>query len=353
MHNFISVIIDNYNYGRFIGKAIESVLQQTYKQYELIIVDDGSVDHSREVIAYYQQRYTDKIIPVYKKNGGQASAFNAGFAIAKGDIVAFLDSDDYWTEHKLARIVKAHQEYDIVQHNLMKNQEKFFSVLESGSIRQLLRKYGFYGKVMPTSALSFRRDLLKKVFPIPETPALRICADAYIISHALYLAEIGSLNECLGVYRVHGSNHFCGAGDDSERSSKIIAALNEKLISQDLQPVPQHNTQADALASAFNVQPERTYLIYGTGTVGLKIYDRIIKAGGQVCYFSDSNPQRWTTYINGRQVLPPDKLKQLRQHFDKIVIGSAYIEDILDSLNRRGFVPRADIVYPGMDLLEG
>jgi len=76
----VSIIIDNYNYGRFLGEAIDSALAQTYPHVEVIVVDDGSTDNSREVIA----KYGDRIIPVLKENGGQASAFNAGLLRPRG-----------------------------------------------------------------------------------------------------------------------------------------------------------------------------------------------------------------------------------------------------------------------------
>src|SRR6266700_1460758 len=85
-----SIIIDNYNYGRFLEQAIESALNQNYLRTEVIVVDDGSTDNSREVIA----RYGNRILPLVKDNGGQASAFNAGFRRSHGEVVLFLDADD-------------------------------------------------------------------------------------------------------------------------------------------------------------------------------------------------------------------------------------------------------------------
>src|SRR4051812_9049768 len=85
-----SIIIDNYNYGAFLSAAIKSALQQEYPECEVIVVDDGSTDDSREIIATYR----DRITAVLKENGGQASAFNAGFRASRGDVVIFLDADD-------------------------------------------------------------------------------------------------------------------------------------------------------------------------------------------------------------------------------------------------------------------
>src|SRR5712692_1029705 len=86
-----SIIINNCNYGQFLKAAIDSALSQTYLHKEVIVVDDGSTDNSREIIA---GSYGSRIVPVLKENGGQASAFNAGFAVSRGEVVFFLDSDD-------------------------------------------------------------------------------------------------------------------------------------------------------------------------------------------------------------------------------------------------------------------
>jgi len=348
----VSVIIDNYNYGRFIEEAIESVLRQTYTNYELIIVDDGSTDNSRAIIDSYYKKHSDKIVPVYKENGGQASAFNAGFKVAKGDIIAFLDSDDYWFEDKLVKVVEAHKEHAIVQHNLVKEEKKFYDVLESAYRQAWFKQYGYYDKFVPTSALSFTYKLLNEVFPIPETNAVRICADAYIIGHALYLENIYSMEDCLGYYRVHGNNLFYCAGDE-ERLSKITAALNETFATKGLQSVPYHKNQVDALVSAVEVKPEFTYLIYGTGAAALRLYNCIIANGAKVSYFSDSNQQKWGSSINNVKVIEPEKINKVRQQFNKIVIGSSYIEDILEKLVQLGFIPLVDIVFPGMKIFKG
>ncbi len=86
----VSIIINNYNYGRFLAEAIDSALIQTHSRIEVIVVDDGSTDDSRAIIAGYGNR----INTILKENGGQTSALNAGFAVSHGDLVCFLDSDD-------------------------------------------------------------------------------------------------------------------------------------------------------------------------------------------------------------------------------------------------------------------
>lgn len=85
-----SIIIPNYNYGRFVGKAIESALAVEWPDVEVIVVDDGSTDNSRAII----ESFGNSITAIFQPNGTQRVACNTGFAQSSGDAVIFLDSDD-------------------------------------------------------------------------------------------------------------------------------------------------------------------------------------------------------------------------------------------------------------------
>ncbi|MEM2803514.1 MAG: glycosyltransferase family 2 protein [Nitrososphaerota archaeon] len=102
----VSVIMPAYNAERWIERAIKSVLNQNYTNYELIIIDDGSTDRTWHIIQDYQQNYPDKII-AYKldRNLGLSFARNKGLDLASGDIVTFLDSDDEFIPYTLQKIV--------------------------------------------------------------------------------------------------------------------------------------------------------------------------------------------------------------------------------------------------------
>ena len=93
----VSAVIPCYNYGRFLGEAIESVLSQTFSAHEIIVVDDGSTDGTPEVA----RRYGEKIRYHRTENRGVSAARNAGIALAEGDLIAFLDADDRWLPNKL------------------------------------------------------------------------------------------------------------------------------------------------------------------------------------------------------------------------------------------------------------
>jgi glycosyltransferase involved in cell wall biosynthesis len=93
----VSVIIPTYNFASFLPKAIDSCLNQTYQNLEIIVVDDGSTDHTREVV----QGFKDKIIYIYQDNQGVSAARNTGLELATGDFITFLDADDYLTEDSI------------------------------------------------------------------------------------------------------------------------------------------------------------------------------------------------------------------------------------------------------------
>ena len=86
----VSIVINNYNYARYLGDAIDSALAQTWHPLEVIVVDDGSTDDSWSVI----QRYGERVRAMRQPNGGQGAAYNAGFAASRGEWVLFLDADD-------------------------------------------------------------------------------------------------------------------------------------------------------------------------------------------------------------------------------------------------------------------
>src|ERR1700693_1450726 len=101
MRPLVSIVIVNYNYANFLPAAIDSAIHQTYSPIEILVVDDGSTDESREIIS----RYQSSIVPILKRNGGNNSAINAGVKHSHGKIICFLDADDFYYPDKVTRIV--------------------------------------------------------------------------------------------------------------------------------------------------------------------------------------------------------------------------------------------------------
>jgi len=204
----VSVILSNFNYGRFLAQAIESVLRQSYPCVELIVVDDGSTDDSRAVIQSYEGRLT----AIFQQNSGQPAAFNQGLAQAQGEVICFLDADDYFHPEKVAKVVSAFQEHrswvqvshgwltiDQEGRTLGRNSSRRFS---RGEVRDLLLTWGRYA-VGITSGLSYRRSVLTQVMPLPAQPK---AADTYLTATVPFYGEVGAIDEPLMYYRMHGNN---------------------------------------------------------------------------------------------------------------------------------------------------
>jgi glycosyltransferase involved in cell wall biosynthesis len=210
----VSIIINNYNYGCFIRKAIESAITQTYQNIEVIIVDDGSTDESRDIIGEYRSR----CILILKENGGQASAFNVGIAAAKGEYILLLDSDDYIYPDAIDVCVKLFPKgYSRIFFNLDlidgenkpingKRGENVFQNFD-GNVFKALAENDIFA-VVPTSGNFFEASKLKKVLPIPENE-YKICADIFLFIRTAHNGPVRSVDRRLGAYRIHGSNNFC------------------------------------------------------------------------------------------------------------------------------------------------
>lgn len=242
----VSVIINNFNYGRYLQDAIESALKQTYPWKEIVVVDDGSTDNSREIIEAFAS--AGKIIPVYKENGGQASAFNAGFARSRGEIIIFLDADDVLLPQAIEEVVKVwHKGVTKVQWRLalvdqnLKPLNRAYPDLKyklpSGDMRRLLLQWRLYPSP-PTSGNAFSRSFLQEILPMPEQP-WRISADSYLLTLAGLKGPIASIDSILGFYRLHGENHWASATINLERlereikidqnQAKVILDLSQKM----------------------------------------------------------------------------------------------------------------------------
>ncbi|MBV6626851.1 MAG: glycosyltransferase [Rivularia sp. (in: Bacteria)] len=232
----VSVIIANYNYGKFIAEAIDSVFNQTYKNFELIVVDDGSTDNSREII----ESYGDKLIAIFQDNEGQGAALNSGFAVAKGEIICFLDADDYYYREKLAKVVAAFDKNPhLVQISHCRTSVDVDgkiigrdpSFLNQGDVTHLLLKWGRYAWAV-TSALAYKRWVLEKVLPFPQRPR---GGDTYLTATVPFYGNIGYIKEPLMFYRRHGNNMNAGTNnlqhliEQREDTAKCINEAARKL----------------------------------------------------------------------------------------------------------------------------
>lgn len=108
----VSIIVPVYNVEQYLEKCLNSLIDQTLKDIEIIIVNDGSTDHSKDIIDKYIEKYPNLIKYLYKENGGLSSARNYGMPYAKGEYIAFLDSDDYVEPNMYEEMYKTAKQYN-------------------------------------------------------------------------------------------------------------------------------------------------------------------------------------------------------------------------------------------------
>jgi hypothetical protein len=236
----VSVLIGNYNYAKYIGQTLESVLCQTYPHFEVLVCDDGSTDNSCEVIETYVQK-DSRIQLICKQNGGVATALNAAYYASQGEIVCILDADDLWMPTKLQKVVEqfnSDPKCGFVIHNVIQIDGQGKNIKPTPMMQQLasgwmapdvLENGGFIENIPPASALSIRREVASLIFPVNK--AMRRHVDGLIIFLALLLVEIRAVPEVLSKFRLHGANLTSVASINADSLERSLAAL--ELIHQE------------------------------------------------------------------------------------------------------------------------
>lgn len=202
----ISIIIPTYNYARFLPEAIESVLKQTYKDYEIIVVDDGSTDNTKEII----DKYKDKIRYIYQENKGLPSARNTGIKSAKGEYFAFLDSDDVFLPEKLELQIGRFDRNSSL--GMVYTYRCFFnekgvrkkSISENRFLVGKIQTELFLGNVIPVSSTVVNRKCFEKVGLFDESLTSAEDYDLWLrLSHYF---EVDCVPMPLVKIRLHSSN---------------------------------------------------------------------------------------------------------------------------------------------------
>ena len=213
-----SVVINNYNYEQYLAEAIESVLDQTCRDIQIIIVDDGSTDRSVAIA----ERYTDRnVILVPKENGGQLSCFNTALPYLEGEYVFFLDSDDFYDREYLEKAVAYFRKNEICDFLFSRPRFVDKDGKNMGKKTGKHRSKGHYGYSAvityseklwigaPTSCISMKRELLEKILPLPYEDEWVIRADDCLIwAASLKGGYKCHLNTSMVNYRIHGQNYF-------------------------------------------------------------------------------------------------------------------------------------------------
>jgi glycosyltransferase involved in cell wall biosynthesis len=213
----VSVLIPSYNYGRYVGITLQSLLDQTYPNFEAIVCDDGSSDNSVEIIQKYAARDSRiKFFP--KEHGGIISTMNMAYVHSQGEIISLLDSDDVFKPSKLQKVVAAFRNnprsgifMNAVQRITSEGRpfgQPIPRGMEDGWLAPTALRRGGESVYPPGPGLSFRRQAVAGLFPVPLPTSIAHATDAYLVLCAQFMTEITMTTECLTDYRIHGANAY-------------------------------------------------------------------------------------------------------------------------------------------------
>jgi teichuronic acid biosynthesis glycosyltransferase TuaG len=176
----VSIIMPAYNVEKYIAASITSVLNQTYSNLELIVIDDGSTDGTAAIINSFTIK-DERIIYVYQENAKQAIARNKGISVAKGEILAFLDSDDLWLPNKLEQSIKSFEldQYDLLLTNYYVTSAKEIDVFNPN-----------YEVMKVDDCLFSGEEALKAFIKLNRVPILTVLVKKEIVE------KVGCFDEC-------------------------------------------------------------------------------------------------------------------------------------------------------------
>ncbi|HET8814100.1 MAG TPA: glycosyltransferase family A protein [Solirubrobacterales bacterium] len=239
----VDIVITNHDYARFLPPAIESALAQTHSDVQVVVVDDGSTDGSREVLSGYE----DRVEVVLQERGGQAAALNAGVERCRGEVLMLLDADDVLRPHAAERVAAAFA----ARPELSKVQFPMAIVDADGTPTGAVKPGGhlrapvgdqrraelafpFDLPWLPGGGTGFRMDAVRRILPIPARDYPRSGADWYLVHLTALIGEAALLDEVCAEYRVHGGNAYELENDeidlDHVRESIVFAGATTRSL---------------------------------------------------------------------------------------------------------------------------
>ena len=223
----VSVIIPTYNSAQYIRKAVQSVFDQTYKDYEVIVVDDGSTDNTREIIKQYEGR----IKYFFQENKGSALARNQAIKLSQGELIAFLDSDDTWLPHKLKtqmNYLSEHPDVALIHSNISFMQDNQLISFKK-AIAERHKGFSIFGELylgnfITTSTVVLSRDCLNSVGLFDED--LRQGQDYDLWLRIAAKFRIGYQDIITTIYRIHDKNISKNAIRGKAHDLAILKKIN-------------------------------------------------------------------------------------------------------------------------------
>ncbi len=367
---FISIIIPVYNAEPYLEECVESVLKQTYSQYELILIDDGSTDASWERIRSYAGK-NGKVKGRRKENGGPNSARKLGLEIAEGEYVMFIDADDSVDRLLCEKLIRAMEEHgvDMVISRIKKKLEgRDIGVIggwKEGKYpgaymaENLIDPDVFYRANMPLglAANLYRAEILKKIF---RTVDKKIRFSEDYSCHMLSLLDskyVYCLDECLYDYRQNKDSLMHSHGNSNFESEKYLyrfltSELKKRNASEKLHKQLEWVVIFSLLVGGYGTFREKKYLypfrdvrrgsriiLYGAGAFGRALYEFAEQSGFyEIAAWVDKNHR-----IYQKEGFPVNDIETINTlDYDYLVIGllrSDLAAQVKNGLEKKGVSP--------------
>lgn len=233
MNDLVSVIMPNYNKGKYLEDTLNSILSQTYKNLEIIIVDDGSTDNSLEVLRRYE-RYDNRIQVYYNEHLGKIEALNYGVSKANGNYIKIWGSDDYMQEYVIEELIKECINQDVIAHNCVVTDEhlnitnnSFIDmkeyIEEEISIGRIIEGKGF-----PSGLYFMKKKIVNLLYPLDSSISYE---DWYIyMILALNNIQIKYIDKSLGMYRQVPNSAFGGVNNFGKKIYRYRAKRDIRML---------------------------------------------------------------------------------------------------------------------------
>lgn len=365
-----SIIVPTYNRENLLKRAIDSILSQTFRDFELIIIDDGSTDNTKEVVETYKD---DRIIYIYKENGGINSARNRGLKVARGEYIAFCDSDDDWLPEKLEKHMKKYQEdseikvvYELTGIVEKENgEEKIIlarsDVCEGWCYKEVLEQ----GFLTSPTFLSCKKECFDKIGMLPMD--LSNCEDDEFCFQLCKYFKVGLVKEILGIYREDANNRISSdrklCADDffkfqEKWSEEVRRICGNKVLSRryfqasynylEISEIDKAKRIYQTACNIRNISMEKIrndvrkilvddeIVIYGIGELGKKVYNALKIVGFNKFIFVVSDTMYSVTSMQEMDVRAIGTLDT--SFYKSLIVSSAkYYNEMKEIALKKGF----------------
>lgn len=303
----VSVVIPAYNSASLLPEAIESVLDQTYSDFELIVVDDGSTDETPQVM----EQYEGEVRYIRKENAGSASARNRGIREASGEFIAFLDADEVWFPEKLERQVKLHREnpdlmwsytnwlrVDLATGEVIHRADQVKENPEGDIFRPLLGRFNIL-----TSTQIFRQEVFEDVGTYDESELLNVSEDVDLELRVAERYPVGYIDSPLAQDRCHDRQKTSNM--DLDHALRSRHAVIERAIERN------PDQRSGLYASAF----ARNYT-----NIGRKWLERQKRRRALEMFASalQHSPTYWSAWMYAAAACLPEALRRLLGRVRKV-----------------------------------